>query len=161
KRKRRSSPFREPDVAVETGRPKLILPGLLPPDPTRETYRVAPGSTTVVALEPGDGLVVRDVHGGQRALVVSTEIGLAADSVGPGCPGAAGEPFGAPRGAVGSVTAPPGEPVIEGGVPASDLLLEVRRATPRNDLDPLLPEPLAEPRLDFQVDRASALAYEV
>ena len=37
----------------------------------------------------------------------------------------------------------------------------MRRATPRADLEPTLPEPLAEPRLDFQIDRASALAYEV
>ena len=29
------------------------------------------------------------------------------------------------------------------------------------ELEPRLPEPLADPRLDFQVDRASALAYEV
>jgi aminomethyltransferase len=60
------------------------------------------------------------------------------------------------------VSAPAGVPlVVEGGVPASDVLVEVQRATPRGDGDPVLPEPLAEPRLDFEVPRASALAYEV
>jgi aminomethyltransferase len=54
-----------------------------------------------------------------------------------------------------------GEAVVEGGLPASDLELDVSRATPAAELEPRLPEPLAQPRLDFQVDRASALAYEV
>ena len=35
------------------------------------------------------------------------------------------------------------------------------RARAHDEVEPSLPEPLAEPRLDFQVDRASALAYEV
>jgi aminomethyltransferase len=148
-------------VTVETGRPKLILPGLLPPDPARETYRVSPGETRILTLEPGDRLTVRDVHGAQRALLVSQELELEADLFGPGSPAGAEETFDATRAAVVSASAPPGEPVVEGGVPASDLLVEVRRATPREDRDPALPEPLAEPRLDFQVDRASALAYEV
>ena len=47
-------------------------------------------------------------------------------------------------------------------MPASDLQLQIDRATPsRTDGEAVLPDPLAEPRLDFQVDRASALAYEV
>ncbi len=54
-----------------------------------------------------------------------------------------------------------GEAVVDGGVPASDLELEIARARPLDELEPRLPEPLADPRLDFQVDRASALAYEV
>ena len=54
-----------------------------------------------------------------------------------------------------------GETVVEGGAPASDLELEIARARPLEELEPRLPEPLADPRLDFQVDRASALAYEV
>ena len=52
--------------------------------------------------------------------------------------------------------------VVEGGVPASDLQLEIARATPSRDkARSSCPDPLADPRLDFQVDRASALAYEV
>ena len=54
-----------------------------------------------------------------------------------------------------------GEPVLEGGIPASDLQLEIARATPREDLEPVVPDPLAEPRLDFEVPRASAQGYEV
>jgi aminomethyltransferase len=139
----------------------ILVPGLLPRDPARETYRVRPGATTIVALEPGDRLIVRDVHGGQRALLSSQELGLDADLFGPESSRGAEESFAADRAAVVAVTAPAGDPVVEGGVPASDLQLEVRRATPRDDLEPSLPDPLAEPRLDFEVPRASALAYEV
>ncbi len=45
--------------------------------------------------------------------------------------------------------------------PPSDLLVEVRRATPRRTREPLLPEPLAEPVLDLRIDATSARAYEV
>ena len=45
-------------------RPRLLVPGLLPRDPARETYRVRPGAQVILALEPGDQVVVRDVHGG-------------------------------------------------------------------------------------------------
>jgi aminomethyltransferase len=142
-------------------RPRLLVPGLLPRDPTRETYRVTPGATTVLALEPGDRLTVRDVHGGQRAVLVSEELGLTVDLFGPESPAGAEETFDASRAAVVSVSTPAGRPVVEGGVPASDLLLEVKRTRPREDLEPALPEPLAEPRLDFEIPRASALSYEV
>jgi aminomethyltransferase len=139
----------------------VVVPGLLPRDPARETYRVRPGATTIVALEPGDLLVVRDVHGGQRALLVSNELGLETELFGPESPRGAEETFAAERRAAVAVTAPAGAPVVEGGVPASDLLVEIRRATPRDEPEPALPEPLAEPRLDFEVPRASARAYEV
>ncbi|HEY1331624.1 MAG TPA: DUF1989 domain-containing protein, partial [Actinomycetota bacterium] len=142
-------------------RPRLIVPGLIPRDPSRETYRVSPGATTILALAPGDRLTVRDLHGGQKALLVSEELGLAADLFGAESPPGAEESFDAAHPARVAVTAPPGVPVVEGGVPASDLQLEVRRATPLDELEPALPDPLAEPRLDFQVDRGSALAYEV
>jgi aminomethyltransferase len=182
-------------------RPRLLVPGLLPVDPTRETYRVRPGSVTVVELTPDDRLTVRDVFGGQRAelTVIGAEfdaLGLrgdgratvlgslsgsgagevvealaargldptaapAAELFGPTSPPGGEETFLASREAVVAVGAPAGEPVVEGGVPASDLVLEIRRATPRDDGEGKLPDPLAEPRLDFQVDRASALAYEV
>ena len=53
-------------------------------------------------------------------------------------------------------------PVVEGGMPASDLQLEIRRARlPRRARAPSCPSRSPSPRLDFQVDRASALAYEV
>ena len=51
--------------------------------------------------------------------------------------------------------------MIDGDPPASALVVEVKRATPRPEVELELPPPLAEPRLDFRVDKASALAYEV
>jgi aminomethyltransferase len=59
------------------------------------------------------------------------------------------------------VVAAPGGRVVDGDPPASALVVEVKRVTPRPDAQLELPAPLAEPRLDFRVDRASALAYEV
>src|SRR5690349_20119405 len=145
-------------------RPRLLVPGLLPRDPGRETYRVRPGGRTAVSLRPDDRLTVRDPQGGQRALVT----GLAGDGdmlelFGPQSPPGAEETFRADRDAVVQVDAPANDvAVVEGGVPATDLQLEVARARPLVDeLEAVLPDRLAEPRLDFQVDRASALAYEV
>jgi aminomethyltransferase len=194
-------------MATET-RPRLIVPGLLPADPGRETYRVRPGAVTVVSLEPDDRLTVRDVHGGQRAeltvidargrdafdalavradgvatvlrsLAGSTQEGAsdvvaafaargadpsatrAAELFGPASPPHAEETFRASRAVLVAVGAPQAAPVLEGGIPASDLELEIRRSAGRGELEPVLPEPLADPRLDFEVPRASALAYEV
>ena len=59
------------------------------------------------------------------------------------------------------VVAAPGGRLVDGDPPASALVIEVKRHTSRKPTDVALPEPLAEPRLDFRVDRASALAYEV
>ncbi len=78
---------------------------------------------------------------------------------GDGPPGAS-ESFGVEREAL-LVVAAPGGRLVDGDPPASALVVEIRRQTPRKPADVELPEPLAEPRLDFRVDRASALAYEV
>ncbi len=59
------------------------------------------------------------------------------------------------------VVAAPGGRVIDGGWPASALTVEVARAEPVGAPEVELPEPLAEARLDFRVDKASALSYEV
>ena len=59
------------------------------------------------------------------------------------------------------LVAAPGGRVVDGDPPASALIVEVKRATPRPEVEVELPPPLAEPRLDFRVDKASALAYEV
>jgi aminomethyltransferase len=59
------------------------------------------------------------------------------------------------------IVAAPGGRVVDGELPATDLQLRVTRARPRSADEALLPPPLAEPRLDFRVDRASALSYEV
>jgi aminomethyltransferase len=101
------------------------------------------------------------VHGAQRALLSSPELGLDSDLFGPESAPGAEERFDVDRRALLTVSAPTGTPVVEGGMPASDLIVEVLRATPRGEPDPALPEPLADPRLDFEVPRASALAYEV
>jgi len=137
------------------------VPGLLPQDPRRETHRVPAGETSTVRLEAGDRLTVRDPQGAQRGLVSSDELGLHSDVFGPESRAGAQETFLAERQALVAVTSMPGSPVVEGGVPATDLMLEVLRVRAREDSEPRLPDPLAEPRLDFQVDRASALAYEV
>jgi aminomethyltransferase len=59
------------------------------------------------------------------------------------------------------VVAAPGGRVVDGDPPASALVIEIKRHVPRKPADVPLPDPLAEPRLDFRVDRASALSYEV
>jgi len=104
---------------------------------------------------------VRDVHGAQAARASSEELGIAADLFGAESAPGAEERFDADRPAGLTVSVPEGTPVVEGGVPASDLLVEVARATPRGEAEQSLPDPLADPRLDFEVPRASALAYEV
>ncbi|MDQ3381720.1 MAG: aminomethyltransferase family protein [Actinomycetota bacterium] len=63
--------------------------------------------------------------------------------------------------AVTVVVAAPGGRIVDGAPPPSELLVEVRRSTPRSYEQYELPPPLAEPRLDVRVDAATALAYEV
>jgi aminomethyltransferase len=157
-------------------RPRLLMPGLVPRDPARETYRVRPGAVTVVTLRPDDRLTIRDIHGGQRAEVAAVSPGGDTDQAALGLGGNGGvaelfgvtsppgaeETFCAERPVVVHVSAPVGTPVVEGGIPGSDLQLEIGRAQPDAEAaGPRLPDPLTEPRLDFQVDRATALAYEV
>jgi aminomethyltransferase len=59
------------------------------------------------------------------------------------------------------VVAAPAGRVIDGDPAGSPLLVEVRRAAPYEAPEVELPPPLAEPRLDFRVDRATARSYEV
>jgi aminomethyltransferase len=68
--------------------------------------------------------------------------------------------FTADRDVVVVVAAPAGR-VIDGAPPPSDLVVEVHRATARTHEEMELPRPLAEPRLDFRIDRSTALSYEV
>src|SRR5919201_2682874 len=75
-------------------------------------------------------------------------------------PPGASQAFLAQRDAVLIVAAPAGR-LVDGDPPASALVVEIRRAAPRPKADLELPAPLAEPRLDFRVDLASALVYEV
>jgi aminomethyltransferase len=189
-------------------RPRLLLPGLRPPDPFLETFLVRPGGATVVLLHGGDRLTVRDREGGARAEVTALApgggedpgaLGMSGDApgtvlralVGSGADGAqdivdalaasgvnaadaraallfgewsppgSSQSFMAERDAVCVIAAPAGPAVVEGGVPASDLMVEVRRTVPRTPGEADLPPPLADPRLDFRIDRATALSYEV
>ena len=48
------------------GRPRLILPGLIPADPQVERYRVHPGAVTALELDAGDEMTVVDAAGRQR-----------------------------------------------------------------------------------------------
>jgi aminomethyltransferase len=75
-------------------------------------------------------------------------------------PPGASQAFRADR-AVTVVIGAPGGRILDGAPPPSELLVEVRRAAPRRYEQDELPPPLAEPRLDFRVDAATALAYEV
>jgi aminomethyltransferase len=59
------------------------------------------------------------------------------------------------------VVAAPGGRIVDGDPPASELLIEVRRAQVNDRPELQLPPPLAEPRLDFRIDAATARSYEV
>jgi aminomethyltransferase len=63
--------------------------------------------------------------------------------------------------AVTVVVAAPAGRIVDGAPPPSELLVEVRLTIPRAYEQDELPPALAEPRLDFRVDAATALAYEV
>jgi aminomethyltransferase len=79
---------------------------------------------------------------------------------GPDSPPGGSESFEVERDAT-LVVAAPGGRVVDGDPPASALVIEIKRQTPRKPADVDLPAPLAEPRLDLRVDRATALSYEV
>jgi glycine cleavage system T protein (aminomethyltransferase) len=126
-----------------------------------------PGALAVSADAPATVLRGLVANGGDdRFLGLLHERGLrphdamALRLFGPdGAPGAS-QAFACERDALVVVAAPGGR-LVDGDPPASALVVEVKRDTPRADTDAELPEPLAEPRLDFRVDRASALSYEV
>jgi aminomethyltransferase len=79
---------------------------------------------------------------------------------GPDSPPRAEIQFGA-TGITTLVVAAPGGRLVDGAAPASELAIEVRRATPRPREEVELPPPLADPRLDIRVDAATARSYEV
>jgi aminomethyltransferase len=148
----------------------VLLPGgLLAPDPSRETYPVSPGGATEVRLAGDDRIRIIDRHGGQVAMLSGglAAVGLTedprSDSVrvfGPDSPPGEQIELVADRDAVLRVAAPGGR-IVDGDAPATELLLEIHRATPRAREEVELPAPLAEPRLDFRIDAATASSYEV
>jgi aminomethyltransferase len=117
----------------------------------------APATVLRELLQSGDG----DGFLGQlHARGVRPEEARAALLFGPNSPAGAAKAFAVEDDAL-LVVAAPGGRLVDGDPPASALVIEVKRHTPRKPSEVQLPEPLAEPRLDFRVDRASALAYEV
>src|SRR5918999_6408882 len=163
----------------------LLTPGLKPVDPAFESWWVRPGGATRVRVRPDDRLTVVDPDGGQPAELVVLGADPEALGARPDAPatvlaqrglvpedarairlfGADGPPgeresFVA-RSDASVVVAAPGGRVVDGDWPASALVVELQRARPLAREEVELPPPLAEPRLDFRVDRASALSYEV
>jgi len=151
----------------------VVINGLRPAEPGLEFYRVAPGGATEVAIRGDDRVRVIDRHGGQTAELTANgggglaALGLHADAKFAGTtvfgrdsrPGSDIELIA--QGDTVLVVSAPGGRVVDGDTPATELLVEVRRANPASREQTELPAPLAEPRLDFRVDRASALSYEV
>src|SRR5262249_10704298 len=101
----------DPAVTISAERPRLVLPGLLPADPSLERYLVHPGAVTAIELDPGDVLTVTAARGrrrGGRAVFAdgregSAALGTAPDAAatvlralarpgGPRPPGAPGPP---------------------------------------------------------------------
>ena len=143
---------------------RVLLPvGLLAPDPAVETYRVQPGGATEVALHGDDTIRIIDRHGGQIAELSGEleAVGLEqARLFGPDSPAGSDVRLTADRDTDLTVAAPGGR-IVDGETPPSELLIEIRRATPRPRAELELPPPLAEPRLDFRIDAATAQSYEV
>jgi aminomethyltransferase len=164
----------------------LLTPGLKPADPAFESWWVRQGGATVIRVQPGDRLTVIDPDGGQPAeLTIAGDdqdaLGVRPDApatvlvgrdlvpddarairlFGPAGPPGAREELVARSAAAVVVAAPETGRVVDGDWPASALVVELQRAEPRPREEAELPPPLAEPRLDFRVDKASALAYEV
>jgi aminomethyltransferase len=154
--------------------PPLLLPGgLRQREPGLEFYRVAPGGATAIELSGDDRVRVIDRHGGQSArLSARGGEGLAALGLEGearegrvevlGCDSSPGSDVSLTAASeITLVVAAPGGRVVDGDPPASELLVEVRRANPATRDQVELPPPLAEPRLDFRIDAATARSYEV
>ena len=122
----------------------LAPSGLLVVDRAIERYPVRPDGVTVVSLVGDDELTVIDRYGGQVA-----ELTVAGAGFGTGEPRSERlfGPDSAPGSAVtftaiGDTTVTVGAPggrVVDGDTPATELALEVRRATPRQEAEAVLP----------------------
>jgi aminomethyltransferase len=153
----------------------VLVDGLLAVDPARETYRVPGGGATEIRLEGDDRLTIIDRYGGQVAEVRGglEAVGLRADPGNGGHRAADAARLFGPESTPGThveltadrdtqlLVAAPGGRVVDGELPGTELLIEVRRASPRRREDVELPAPLAEPRLDFRINAATASSYEV
>ena len=117
----------------------------------------APATVLREALRDRDGsLLVQELASRGLDPAEATAVQL----FGEWSPPASAQTFRAERPVTVVVAAPAGR-ILDGAPPPSELLVEVRRTSPRTYDQPELPPPLAEPRLDVRVDAATALAYEV
>ncbi len=121
------------------------------------------------ALADAPATVIRAAMAERNGSLLAHELGsrgldpadaLAIRLFGDWSPAGSAQTFRAERAVTVVVAAPAGR-IVDGAPPPSELLVEVRRVTPRTYEQQELPPPLAEPRLDFRVDAAAALAYEV
>jgi len=132
----------------ESGREAAAALGAKADEPAtvlREAYRNRDGS-----------LLVRELASRGLDPTEATAVRLFGEWSPPG----GSQTFRAERPVTVVVAAPSGR-IVDGAPPPSELLVEVRRVTPRQYEQFELPPPLAEPRLDVRVDAATALAYEV
>jgi aminomethyltransferase len=143
--------------------PATVLRGLL---------RLAGGSTaapgaqgTPAWLGPATPVAPREAHaflGVLHAAGLRPEDARSARLLGPGSAAGAAETLAVEEEGLVVVAAPAGR-VLEGDAPPTELVVEVHRATAPapGDRHADVPPPLAQPRIDVRIDRASALAYEV
>ncbi|MEE8535386.1 MAG: DUF1989 domain-containing protein [Kiloniellales bacterium] len=80
---------------------------------------------------------------------------------GPESPAGESVSFQAERDALCILAAPGEDMAVDAQNPPTPLDLAIVRAAPRETRDEHLPDPLADPRLDFRIDRRTASAYEV
>jgi glycine cleavage system T protein (aminomethyltransferase) len=149
----------------------VLLNGLRSAEPGLEFYRVAPGGATEVAIQGDDRVRLIDRHGGQTAELTArggeglSAFGLTAQGGGLTVFGQDSRPGSeidlTAQAPTTLIIAAPGGRIVDGDPPASELLVEVRRAAPSTSDEHELPPPLAEPRLDFRIDAATASSYEV
>ncbi|HZE03715.1 MAG TPA: hypothetical protein VE127_00730, partial [Solirubrobacteraceae bacterium] len=120
----------------------VLINGLRAGEPGLEFYRVAPGGITEVPVEGDDRVRVVDRHGGQTAaLTARGGGGLAALGLGAAARNGALTLFGkdsrpgsevtlTAQDATTLIVAAPGGRIVDGDAPASELLIEIRRAKP-------------------------------
>jgi aminomethyltransferase len=149
----------------------VLINGLRSIEPGLEFYRVAPGGATEVAIQGDDRVRLIDRHGGQTAELTARggeglgALGLRARNGGLSVFGQDSRPGSqielTAQAPTTLIVSAPGGRIVDGESPASELLIEVRRANPERREELELPAPLAEPRLDFRIDAATASSYEV
>ena len=132
--------------------------------------RSAPGALGEAGEGPPSGLLALFENGdesAQRMRVRASEMGL--DLAGAAVirplanqsdPGASAQ-FVLQESVTMIIAAPGAAMDPHGGIPPTDLHVEIHRAQPLNSAQVPLPDPLAEPRLDLRIDRMTAAAYQV